>query len=120
MLERTARPLVGLWNGIAAVSEAVYRGLGSPGKLLQDFLNGSWLGHSLHPVLTDVVVGGASVRIGGPVPRCAVVDHHPETGVKDVRLLEALVRGRPTNRAGEPVLGVYATCTRPGRVTVGR
>jgi len=63
MLERTARPLVGLWNGIAAVSEAVYRGLGSPGKLLQDFLNGSWLGHSLHPVLTDVVVGGATMVI---------------------------------------------------------
>jgi len=63
MLERTARPLVGLWNGIASVSNAVYRGLGSPGKLLQDFLNGSWLGHSLHPVLTDVVVGGATMVI---------------------------------------------------------
>jgi nitrite reductase/ring-hydroxylating ferredoxin subunit/uncharacterized membrane protein len=63
MLERAARPLAGLWNGIAAVSNAVYRGLGSPGKLLQDFLNGSWLGHSLHPVLTDVVVGGATMVI---------------------------------------------------------
>jgi uncharacterized protein len=66
------------------------------------------------------VVGEATVRIGGPVPRCAVVDHHPETGAKDVRLLKALARERPTNRAGEPVLGVYATCTRPGRVTVIR
>ena len=63
MLERVARPLVGLWNGIAAVSNAFYRALGSPGKLLQDFLNGSWLGHSLHPVLTDVVVGGASMVV---------------------------------------------------------
>jgi nitrite reductase/ring-hydroxylating ferredoxin subunit/uncharacterized membrane protein len=63
MLERVARPLAGLWNGIAAASSAVYRGLGSPGKLLQDFLNGSWLGHSLHPVLTDVVVGGATMVV---------------------------------------------------------
>jgi nitrite reductase/ring-hydroxylating ferredoxin subunit/uncharacterized membrane protein len=63
MLERVARPLVGLWNGIAAVSNAFYRALGGPGKLLQDFLNGSWLGHSLHPVLTDVVVGGATTVV---------------------------------------------------------
>ena len=63
MLERAARPLAGLWNGIASVSNAFYRVLGSPGKLLQDFLNGSWLGHSLHPVLTDVVVGGATMVI---------------------------------------------------------
>jgi nitrite reductase/ring-hydroxylating ferredoxin subunit/uncharacterized membrane protein len=63
MLERVARPLVGLWNGIATVSNAFYKALGSPGKLLQDFLNGSWLGHSLHPVLTDVVVGGATMVV---------------------------------------------------------
>jgi nitrite reductase/ring-hydroxylating ferredoxin subunit len=41
--------------------DAAYRGLGRPGKLLQDFLNGSWLGHSLHPVVVDVVVGGSTV-----------------------------------------------------------
>jgi nitrite reductase/ring-hydroxylating ferredoxin subunit/uncharacterized membrane protein len=63
MLERVARPLAGLWNGIASVSNAVYNALGSPGKLLQDFMNGSWLGHSLHPVLTDVVVGGTTMVV---------------------------------------------------------
>ena len=77
------------------------------------FVEDSWAGR-------DVVVGEATVRIGGPIPRCAVVDHHPETGSKDLRLLKALVRERPTNRAGEPMFGVYATCTRPGRVTVTR
>jgi len=77
------------------------------------YVEDSWAGR-------DVVVGEATVRIGGPVPRCAVVDHHPQTGAKDVRLLKALARERPTNRAGEPVLGVYATCTIPGRVTVVR
>jgi nitrite reductase/ring-hydroxylating ferredoxin subunit/uncharacterized membrane protein len=63
MLESLARPLAGLWNGIAAVSGGFYRLLGGPGRLLQDFLNGSWLGHALHPVLTDVVVGGATMAI---------------------------------------------------------
>jgi nitrite reductase/ring-hydroxylating ferredoxin subunit len=45
------------------VVEAIYRALGRPGKLLQDFLNGSWLGHSLHPVVVDVVVGGSTVAV---------------------------------------------------------
>ncbi|NYE35618.1 hypothetical protein F4692_000722 [Nocardioides cavernae] len=65
-----------------------------------------------------ITVGGATLRVGGPVPRCAVVDHHPVTGVKDVRLLKRLVRERPTNRAGEPMFGVYATVVEPGRVDV--
>ena len=60
MLERLARPLRGVSNGIAGVTGGFYRILGGPGRLLQDFLNGSWLGHSLHAVLVDVVVGGAT------------------------------------------------------------
>ena len=63
MLERTARPLAGLWNGIASIMDAIYRGLGGPGRYLQDFLNGVWLGHSLHAVLVDVVVGGATAAL---------------------------------------------------------
>jgi nitrite reductase/ring-hydroxylating ferredoxin subunit/uncharacterized membrane protein len=63
MIEGLARPLAGLWNGIAAVSRGFYRLLGGPGKLLQDFANGSWLGHALHPVLTDVVIGGATMAV---------------------------------------------------------
>lgn len=60
MLERMARPLRGLSNGIARVMDGFYGVLGAPGKLLQDVLNGSWLGHSLHAVLVDVVIGGAT------------------------------------------------------------
>lgn len=63
MIERWARPLSGLWNGIAGVMNALYGALGTPGKLLQDFLNGSWLGHPIHAVVTDVVVGGATVAV---------------------------------------------------------
>ncbi|MEO5986007.1 MAG: Rieske 2Fe-2S domain-containing protein [Candidatus Limnocylindria bacterium] len=63
MLEWVARPLAGLLNWIASFLNAVYRALGAPGKLLQDLLNGSWLGHSLHPVLVDVVIGGATAVV---------------------------------------------------------
>jgi nitrite reductase/ring-hydroxylating ferredoxin subunit/uncharacterized membrane protein len=57
------RPLRGIGNGVASATGAVYRVLGAPGRLLGDFFNGSWLGHSLHAVLVDVVVGGATAAI---------------------------------------------------------
>jgi nitrite reductase/ring-hydroxylating ferredoxin subunit/uncharacterized membrane protein len=63
MIERMARPLRGLSNGIATVVDGFYRVLGRPGKLLQDLLNGSWLGHSLHAVLVDVVIGAATAAV---------------------------------------------------------
>ena len=63
MLERWARPWSRLWNGTARLVDAVFGALGRPGKLLQDFLNGAWLGHSLHPVVVDVVVGGTTVAL---------------------------------------------------------
>ena len=63
MLERWARPLAGLWDGIATVVRGFYGVRGTPGRLLQDFMNGSWLGHSLHAVLVDVVVGGATAAL---------------------------------------------------------
>jgi nitrite reductase/ring-hydroxylating ferredoxin subunit len=63
MLERWARPWARLWNGAAGVIDAFFRRLGRPGKVLQDFLNGSWLGHSVHPVVVDVVVGGSTVAL---------------------------------------------------------
>ena len=63
MLERTARPFRGFANGLASVTDGFFRVLGRPGKLLQDLLNGSWLGHSLHAVLVDVVIGAATVAL---------------------------------------------------------
>ena len=63
MLERWSRPLARLSTGTARVVDALFRLLGRPGKLLQDFLNGAWLGHSLHPVVVDVVVGGSTAAV---------------------------------------------------------
>lgn len=75
----------------------------------EPYVEDTWLG-------AEVAIGDATLRIGATVPRCAVVDHHPETGVRDLRLLRALARSRPTNAAGEPVLGVYAEVERPGTI----
>ena len=63
MIERMARPLRGLSNGIASAVDGTYGVLGRPGKYLQDFLNGSWLGHSLHAVLVDIVIGAATAAL---------------------------------------------------------
>lgn len=59
-LERWARPFKGFGDGLATFTRGVYRALGSPGRLLQDLLNGSFLGHSLHGMLTDAVVGAVT------------------------------------------------------------
>ena len=63
MLERTARPLRGVANGIAGGVRAAFGALGTPGRYLADFLNGVWLGHSLHAVLVDVVIGAATAAL---------------------------------------------------------
>ena len=63
MIERWSRGRSGFGNGVEKLTKGFYRALGAPGKLLQDFLNGSWLGHPLHAVLVDVVVGGYTMLI---------------------------------------------------------
>jgi nitrite reductase/ring-hydroxylating ferredoxin subunit/uncharacterized membrane protein len=63
MLERMALPLRGLSNGIASAMRGFYGALGGPGRLLQSFLNGTWLGHSLHAVVVDVVIGAATAAL---------------------------------------------------------
>jgi uncharacterized protein YcbX len=75
----------------------------------EPYVEEAWRGEVLR-------VGNATLRIGVPVPRCAVIDHSPVTGEKDVRLLKALTSYRPRNRAGEPMFGVYAQVVEPGHV----
>lgn len=36
---------------------------GSPNRKIKDLLNGTWLGHGLHPLLTDIPVGSWSVTL---------------------------------------------------------
>jgi uncharacterized protein len=75
----------------------------------EPYVEETWLG-------SEVEVGEARLRVAGPIPRCAVIDHHPETGIKDTTLLKTLARHRPVNRVGEPMFGVYAECVAAGAV----
>jgi uncharacterized protein YcbX len=76
-------------------------------------------------------LGGATVRVVGPVPRCVVTNENPESGLVDFGTLKAIVRYRgelatdlttpvahlPDN--GAVILGMYATVEQPGEVSVG-
>ncbi len=78
-----------------------------------------------------VRIGGATVRMVGPVPRCVVTNENPDSGVVDFNTLRAIVRYRgelaadlttpvahlPDN--GAVILGMYATVEEPGEVSVG-
>jgi len=65
----------------------------------------TWVGQEL-------LLGAARVRLTAPVVRCGVVDLHPTSGHRDLRLLEAL----PRDAAGQPVFGLQGLVVRPGLV----
>ena len=71
----------------------------------------------------ELSVGGAVVRVGGPVKRCAATTRNPDTGEIDLQTLKLIgeLKGRQEFApwgAGF-YLGVYAEILVPGRVTVG-
>ncbi|MGC3022484.1 MULTISPECIES: MOSC domain-containing protein [unclassified Brevibacterium] len=70
------------------------------------FAEEAWQGREVG--LVDSGLGEIRVRIGAPIPRCAVMDLDPVTGERNARLLRALAGYRPTNEVGEPLFGVYA------------
>jgi nitrite reductase/ring-hydroxylating ferredoxin subunit/uncharacterized membrane protein len=49
----------GAQNAIGAAFEAG----GEPGQKVKNFLHGTWLGHALHPVLTDIPIGAWTVAV---------------------------------------------------------
>lgn len=82
--------------------------LATPG--LDPHAEDGWVGHELQ-------LGEATVRVRGPVPRCAVVDLDPVSGARDVPVLRTLAGYRRGD--GEIRFGVDADVTVPGRVSVG-
>jgi uncharacterized protein YcbX len=66
-----------------------------------------------------VRIGGAVVRVGGGVGRCAVTTRDPDTGERDLDTLRLLRAYREPLDDGEIPFGVYATVEEPGRVRVG-
>jgi uncharacterized protein YcbX len=72
----------------------------------------SWAGRRVR-------IGGAVVRVGGGVGRCAVTTRDPDTGERDLDTLRLLRGYRQPLGDGEIPFGVYAEVEEPGRVRVG-
>lgn len=62
-------------------------------------------------------LGSAEVRVRGTVPRCAVVDLDPVSGVRDLPVMKALASRR--GPGGEAAFGIDAVVTVPGVVRTG-
>jgi MOSC domain-containing protein len=63
--------------------------------------------------------GEAVIRVGGPVPRCALTTRSPDTGERDLDTLN-LIKAYRGVRDGDAIdFGVYARVEEPGRVRVG-
>ena len=77
---------------------------------LRPYAEEGWVGRRLR-------IGTAEVRVRSVVPRCAVIDHHPASGVRDLELLQALGSRRRVH--DELGFGIDAEVTVPGQVTRG-
>ncbi|MFG1927236.1 MOSC domain-containing protein [Cryptosporangium sp. NPDC048952] len=67
-------------------------------------------------------VGGARVRVGGPVPRCAATTRNPDGGDVDLKTLHLIkgYRGVSVGELGRGIhFGVYADVVSPGVIRVG-
>lgn len=87
------------------VSQAVENG-GEPAQRIKGFLNGGWLGHSLHPVLSDVPIGA---WLGG-----SVLDLVGSRGGADRLIGLGLLAALPTAASG--AADWYEQSTVPRRV----
>lgn len=112
--------------GTASVDELARRS-GLPGvdpsrfRMLIEFasdephVEDSWHG-------SQVEVGDAVLRAGGPVKRCAATTRNPESGAVDLQTLRLITdyRGRQESELGSGAhFGVYGAVIEPGAIAVG-
>lgn len=55
--------LEGMGKGVQEAVSSLFASGGKAGIKIRDFLHGTWLGHPLHPVLTDVPVGAWTATV---------------------------------------------------------
>ncbi len=64
-------------------------------------------------------IGGAVIRAGGPVDRCAMTTRDPDTGATDLDTLRLIKGYRGMSERKTIDFGVYAEIVEPGAVRVG-
>src|SRR5436305_2000940 len=64
-------------SGMQKAIAGAFQSAGPAGRQLQNFLHGTWLGHPLHPVITDVPIGAWTATL--------VLDLMEANGRKDLR-----------------------------------
>ncbi|MGE5407656.1 MAG: MOSC domain-containing protein [Syntrophothermus sp.] len=68
----------------------------------------------------EIRVGGARVRVGGRVGRCAATTRNPDSGAVDLKTLHHLASYRSEVASEEPLpFGVFGAVTRPGAIALG-
>jgi uncharacterized protein YcbX len=79
----------------------------------QPYEEDSWEGQAVR-------IGGAVVRLLGPIPRCVVTTRDPSTGRKDFDTLKRISEYRALMERPRGVpFGMYAEVEQPGRVSIG-
>lgn len=66
-----------------------------------------------------VAVGTAVIEVNGPIPRCAMTTHDPDTGERDFDTLRAIKDYRGFVDGKDLMFGMWADVVVPGRVRVG-
>ena len=105
-------PLADRLQGAVA---AVYQAGGTTGRRIRDFLHGTWLGHPLHPVLTDVPLGAWTLAAvldllgGGNRHQDRAAD--AAIGVGPVGAVGAALTGRLTGSTPPPRIAAWACST---------
>src|SRR5690348_6312790 len=64
-------------NAVQKAVASAFQNTGTTGRKVQNFLHGTWLGHPLHPVLTDIPIGAWTATL--------VLDLMDLSGRKDCR-----------------------------------
>jgi uncharacterized protein len=66
-----------------------------------------------------ISVGGATLRISAPVPRCAITTQDPDTGARDLDTLRAIISYRGLGDGTDVDFGVWGEVEVPGEVRLG-
>ncbi|GAB7006840.1 hypothetical protein JCM18899A_43130 [Nocardioides sp. AN3] len=96
---------------VARDDEVLVDGIAEVGAPVED----TWTGERLQ-------VGGAVLRAGGPVKRCAATTRNPDSGAVDLQTLRLILdyRGRQDSELGLGAnFGIYGAVLEPGTISVG-